>query len=167
MPAVHLEPWERQDLRLLVRLVGDAGMMRHLGGREMPDQIAARHQRYLQVGPAGTGRMFKIVDDESAAAVGSVGYWPRQWQGEQVYETGWAVLPQYQGRGIASAATAQVIELARAEHTHRYIHAFPSIDNRPSNAICRKLGFTLVSECEIEYPKQHLMRCNDWRLELI
>jgi RimJ/RimL family protein N-acetyltransferase len=167
MPAVHLEPWEQQDLRLLVRLVGDPAMMLHLGGREMPHQIAARHQRYLQVGQQGSGRMFKIVDDQSAQAVGSVGYWPRKWKGEEVYETGWAVLPQSQGRGVASAATEQLIELARSEQTHRYIHAFPSVDNQASNAICRKLGFTLVSECEIEYPAGHLMHCNDWRLELI
>ena len=29
-----------------------------------------------------------------------------------------------------------------------------------------KLGFTLVDECEFEYPKGHFMRCNDWRLAL-
>jgi hypothetical protein len=44
--------------------------------------------------------------------------------------------------------------------------AFPSIANAPSNAICRKLGFTLIEECEFEYPKGSFMRCNDWRLDL-
>jgi len=27
-------------------------------------------------------------------------------------------------------------------------------------------GFTLLEECEFEYPKGSLMRCNDWRLDL-
>ena len=76
------------------------------------------------------------------------------------------MLPAFQGRGIAVAATAEVIALARAEQRHRYLHAFPSVGNAPSNSICRKLGFTLVEECEFEYPKGSFMRCNDWRLDL-
>ncbi len=30
----------------------------------------------------------------------------------------------------------------------------------------RKLGFTLVEECELEYPPGRFMQCNDWRLDL-
>jgi hypothetical protein len=32
--------------------------------------------------------------------------------------------------------------------------------------ICRKLGFTLVEEAELEYPPGNFMRCNDWRIDL-
>jgi hypothetical protein len=63
-------------------------------------------------------------------------------------------------------ATALAIAVARSERKHRFLHAFPSVDNAPSNAICRKLGFTLVEECEFEYPPGSFMRCNDWRLDL-
>ena len=42
----------------------------------------------------------------------------------------------------------------------------PSVDNAPSNAICRKLGFELLEACEFEFPKGHFMTCNDWRLDL-
>jgi RimJ/RimL family protein N-acetyltransferase len=76
------------------------------------------------------------------------------------------VLPAFQGRGLAGRATAEAITVARAERKHRFLHAFPSVDNAPSNAICRKLGFTLVEECEFEYPLGNPMRCNDWRLDL-
>jgi hypothetical protein len=51
------------------------------------------------------------------------------------------VVPEFQGRGIARAATAQAIELAKGDDKHRFMHAFPNFDNAPSNAICRKLGF--------------------------
>ena len=47
-----------------------------------------------------------------------------------------------------------------------WFHAYPSVDNGPSNAICRKLGFELLGAEEFEYPKGHWMRCNDWSLEL-
>ena len=76
------------------------------------------------------------------------------------------VVPEFQGRGIAVAATAQAIELAKREDEHRSMHAFPNVDNAPSNAICRKLGFELLEACEFEYPKGRLMPCNDWRRDL-
>ena len=164
--AVHLEPWGPDDLQLLERLLGDPAMMSHLGGPESPQKIAERHVKYQRIGDPGTGRIFKIVDDASGEGVGSVGYWPRAWRGEEAYETGWSVLPEFQGRGIAAAGTPQAITHARSEQTRRFLHAFPSLDNAPSNAICRKVGFELIEACAFEYPPGHVMRCNDWRLDL-
>jgi RimJ/RimL family protein N-acetyltransferase len=163
-----VEPWAVGDLPLLERLLGDPAMMEHLGGPESPEKIAERHERYLARRGSGPDRMFKVVDSASGESVGSVGYWEREWRGEQVYETGWQVLPEFQGRGIATVATAQAIELARSERKHRSLHAFPSIENGASNTICRKLGFELLGEHDFEYPKGsgNVMRCNDWRLEL-
>jgi hypothetical protein len=40
------------------------------------------------------------------------------------------------------------------------------IENAPSNAICRRLGFELLRACEFEFPKGHFMACNDWCLDL-
>jgi RimJ/RimL family protein N-acetyltransferase len=166
MTGVRLEPWGKDRLPLLRATVGDPSMTEHLGGPETEEQLVARQARFERLAESGKGRMFAVVLDGAPEPVGSVGYWEREWRGEQVFETGWFVLPAYQGRGIAAAATALVIDLARADRTHRSLHAFPSIENAPSNAICRKLGFTLVEEIEFEYPPGHLMRCNDWRLEL-
>jgi len=99
--------------------------------------------------------------------IGSVGYWQTTWNNESVYETGWSVLPSYQGKGIATKAVKLAIEEASSENKYKYIHAFPSIDNPASNAICRKLDFQGISECEFEYPLGSFMRCNNWRYNLI
>jgi RimJ/RimL family protein N-acetyltransferase len=160
--AVEIEPWGEDDLPLVEKLMGDPAMTKYLGGPESPEKLAERQVRYERPGSG----MFKIVDAATGAAVGSVGYWDKTWRGEEVYEVGWSVIPAFQGRGIARAATAQVIALARAERKHRFAHAFPSVDNAPSNAICRSLGFTLLGEHDFEYPPGHSMRCNDWRLDL-
>jgi RimJ/RimL family protein N-acetyltransferase len=169
-PAFRIEPWGAEDFPLLERLLGDPAMTEHLGGPESPEKLRERQTRYetLSGMDEGEGQMFKVVDVASGDAVGSVGYWERDWGDERVYETGWSVLPEFQGRGIATIATAQVIEEARWQRKHRYLHAFPSVDNAASNAICRKLGFTLLRVEEYEYPKDsgNVMRCNDWRLEL-
>ncbi len=164
--AVRIEPWGGKSLSPLEQTMGSPEMTEHLGGPESPEKLAERQTRFMRLADSGKGRMFKIVDALTGAVAGSVGYWERTWRGEPVYEIGWMVLPAFQGRGIASLGTAQAIARARVEGKRRVLHAFPSVANLPSNALCRKLGFTLVGECEFEYPAGSFMRCNDWRLEL-
>ncbi|HLZ21686.1 MAG TPA: GNAT family N-acetyltransferase [Ktedonobacterales bacterium] len=163
--AVRIELWGAGDLPLLKQL-NSLEMTAHLGGPESDEKLAERQTRYERLADSGDDRMFKIVVAVTGEAVGSVGYWARSWHGEQVYEMGWGVLPAFQGRGIAAAATAQAIALMKVAGKHRFAHAFPSVDNPPSNALCRKLGFTLVEECEFEYPAGSFMQCNDWCLDL-
>jgi RimJ/RimL family protein N-acetyltransferase len=158
--TVRLEPWGQEDEALLRALVGDPAMMEHLGGAETPAKIAKRQARYALPGSG----MYKVLAGDAPA--GSVGFWTRAWRGEDVYEMGWSVLPAFQGRGVAVAAAAAALDLAREEGRHRHVHAFPSPRNAPSNAICRRLGFTLLGEVRFEYPQGHFMQCHDWRLEL-
>ncbi len=165
--AVRLEPWSEDDLALDQQMLGDPEMTRYLGGPESAETIARRHARKLRLPDTGAGRTFKIVLQATGEAVGSVGYWENSWHGENIYEIGWLTLPAFQGRGITSAATTLAIAQARADGKHRFLHAFPSVENGPSNGICRKLGFTLMEAFEAEYPKGHFMQCNDWRLDLI
>lgn len=161
---IELQPWTDEDMPLLVRL-NSPEMTEHLGGPETPEQLARRLRRYVAA-RSDTARMFKAIVKPEGAAAGSVGFWEREWQGKTVYETGWGVLPEFQGRGIASTATAKALEIARAIGRRDAVHAFPSVDHVRSNAICRRLGFKLLGECQFEYPKGHWMRTNDWRLSL-
>jgi RimJ/RimL family protein N-acetyltransferase len=161
---VAIRPWSEGDLPLLERLMGDPVMTEHLGGPETPEKIRRRHERYCLSGDSA--RMFVIVVGREQVAAGSVGYWEKEWRGLQVWETGWSVLPEFQGQGVATRATVPVAERARAQVKHRFIQAFPSVSNAASNAICRKAGFTLQETVDFEYPPGNLMRCNDWRLDL-
>jgi RimJ/RimL family protein N-acetyltransferase len=161
---LNLQPWSEDDLPLLEKLLGDPDMMAHLGGPESPEQILQRHQRYMRL--PETDHMFKIVWGPSSEAVGSISFWEKSWRNQLIYETGWSILPAYQGRGIATKAAEAVIEQARLEHRHQFMHAFPSVSNPASNAICRKVGFSLIEECQVEYPPGNFMVVNDWRFDL-
>ena len=167
MSNVLLQPWSESDLPLLENLLGDPIMMTHLGGPETPEQILRRHQRYLHLPEDGTDHMFRVIWAPTAEGVGSVGYWRKTWREQSVYEMGWLILPGYQGRGIATKAAAAVIEHASQGPKYQFMHAFPSVENAASNAICRKLGFTLLEECQVEYPPGRSMTINDWRLDLM
>lgn len=158
---IELRPWSEGDLRLLRRL-NARELTSHLGGPEPEDRVVDRHRRYLAL---DDGRMFRVEVDGVAA--GSVGFWERSWRGEVVWEVGWSVLPEFQGRGVASAAARATVEAARADGSHGWAHAFPSVDHPASNAVCRKAGFTLLGEADFEYPPGRWMRCNDWAAELL
>lgn len=164
-PEVRIQPWSEADFGLLA-LQNTPEMTALLGGPEPEQKLHERHRRYLAVGESGKGRMFTVVLLPTLETVGSVGYWERSWQGATVYETGWAVLPAYQGLGLATVAARQAVVAARAEHTHRYLHAFPSTDHPASNAVCRKAGFSLLGEVDFEYPPGCVKPSNDWRLDL-
>ncbi|MFN8411715.1 MAG: GNAT family N-acetyltransferase [Anaerolineales bacterium] len=163
---IGMRLWAEKDLALLQRLLGDPLMTEHIGGPETPEQILHRHERYCQSSVSGKGPMFVILFGDQQISAGSIGYWETEWQGQLVWETGWSILPEFQGKGIATQATTLIIERARAEGTHRFLHAFPAVDNIPSNSICRKAGFFLQGEVNFEYPPGNLMRSNDWRFNL-
>ncbi|MGW3626963.1 GNAT family N-acetyltransferase [Streptomyces sp. NPDC000880] len=166
---VHLEPWSESALGLL-RRINIPQMRRYVGGPEPEGKLLARHRRYLAMPEARHGCMFAILLGDEM--VGSIAYHQRDWQGGQIYETGWNVLPPYQGHGIAVAAGTALItivrEAARQPGAPRSLHAFPSTQNAASNALCHRLGFTLLGACDFEYPPGSgtLMRSNDWLLDL-
>jgi RimJ/RimL family protein N-acetyltransferase len=164
-PKIQLVRWGEGDLDLLVRL-NSHEMTEHLGGPESAEKLEDRQKRYVAAAQSESAYVWKVVLLPEGVGVGNVSFWDREWKGEAVYEMGWSVLPEYQGRGLASAAVAQAIELAHATKRRPAVHAFPSINNPPSNGICRKLGFELLGEVQFEYPKGHWAPSNDWRLAL-
>jgi RimJ/RimL family protein N-acetyltransferase len=168
MPDIALEPWSDRGYAVLVTL-NSPDLTEHLGGPESPEQLLRRHQRYLDSAAEATadtanGRMFLIV--AAGEAVGLIGYWPRQWDGRQVYETGYGVVPDHQGRGLAAKALTQCAAHAARHGSLEWLHAFPSIHHAASNAVCRKAGFELLGERDFEYPPGTPIRVNDWRLSL-
>ena len=164
MERVSIRPWTAGDLQLLQRLLGNPDTMIHLGGPESPTQIAERHTRYCSLDERGAGSMFVVLAD--GIDLGSVGYWNRHWHDDDVWEFGWSVLPEYQGRGIATHAALLALRHACSDGAQRFAHAFPSTENKASNAVCRKVGFECRGIVQFEYPKGNSMECVDWRMDL-
>lgn len=156
---VELTPWSVEDHALLHALNSDPVQMAHVGGTETDAKIADRNAKYA----ADPHQLRIAVDGEPA---GWVGFWEREWHGEQVYEIGWSVLRAFQGRGVATRATRLALDAARETDGPRVVHAFPNTDNAPSNAVCRRVGFTLLGETSFEYPPGNFEVVNDWRIRL-
>lgn len=163
---VEIRPWSAEDLEMLGRIFSDPNMMEYLGQVETPEQIQQRHQRYLS-GGNGMLHMFAILAGPEKRAAGLVGFWEHESHGGLVYETGWCVLPDFQGQGIATRAAQLAAALARQEHRFRYLHAYAAVANEASNGVCRKAGFMLAGQVDIaDSPPAPPLRYNDWVFDL-
>ncbi|WNV86507.1 GNAT family N-acetyltransferase [Umezawaea sp. Da 62-37] len=162
MTDISLRVWDEGDLGLLREL--NAGTPTALGGPESDDAVVDRHRRYTELSTQDSGRMYVVLRGTSTA--GSIGFWEKQWQDEAVYETGWHVLPEFRGQGVAAHAAVEIARIATDLGTRKELHAFPPVDNPPSIAVCRKAGFASRGVHDFEYPKGTWIRCEDWWLPL-
>ena len=162
---MRLMPITAEDEDLAVRLECDPEMMRHIGGPRPEADVRAAHQRRLALMGQGEARMYKIVAENSAETLGTIGIWKIDWLGPQAYEMGWFVLPEHQGQGVATAAAQLLITEARSDPEVHYIHAYPTVTNAASNAIARKIGMDNQGEFDNE-GFAGVLRCHDWQIDV-
>lgn len=161
---MRLRLYADEDMWLTEAMECDPQVMAHLGGPLTPADIPPIHKRRV-VHTDDPGGYFVIIPDESTGAVGTVGIWPLDWNGTTIYETGWMLLPAFQGRTIASEALAMVLDSAKADPRIDAVHAFPNVENPASNAICRKFGFELLGRADGGY-RGEPFETNHWRLDM-
>jgi RimJ/RimL family protein N-acetyltransferase len=102
-----------------------------------------------------------VVPEPGEPAVGTIGVWDSEVDGEAVSEAGWMILPEHQGKGFASAALRLVLQMARSNPRWGDIHACPGASNGASNALCRKSGFVLLGPLTVDYAGRTL-EVNHW-----
>jgi RimJ/RimL family protein N-acetyltransferase len=163
---VELRAIDLDDLPLYEAIHCDPRMMSDLGGALPREGLAEKLQRDVASTEAGETWVLKIIPDEDpGTAAGTVAVWDHEVNGETITEIGWMVLPDFQGRGLGSEAVRSVLRRARSEGRWKVVHAFPPVTNARSNAMCRKMGFTEIGECDFQF-RDRLLRCNHWKLDL-
>jgi RimJ/RimL family protein N-acetyltransferase len=163
---VRLRPYTDADRWLTEVLETDPEVMADLGGPIEPEAVEPLHRRRMQeVESGGDPWWLVIVAEPEDEPAGTIGIWEAEHEGERIHETGWTVAPAFQGRGIATAALAELLERARASGEFDRLHAFPNVTNGASNALCRRAGFALVGEIDVVFRGAQL-HCNHWVLEL-
>jgi RimJ/RimL family protein N-acetyltransferase len=157
---VRLARYADSDFALTEALETDPVVMRELGGPIDQGRLSESHARRVE-----DPWYFTIVPDPSGPAVGTIGIWEKALDGLTIHETGWMVLPESQGRGIATRALGLLIERVRDAPQFPTMHAFPPISNVPSNRLCRKFHFTLLRQRAFVYAGRTL-QCNHWMLDV-
>lgn len=163
---IELQDITLDDLELYEALRCDPEMMTALGGPQAREYMPEKLRRDVESVGNGECWISKVmVDGDPGQVAGSVCIWTNIWKGEPISEMGWMIRTLFQGRGIASEAVATLLERARTERRWGVVHAFPATNNAPSNAICQKLGFSWIEECDLDWDG-HELTCNHWQLRL-
>ncbi|MFB9644657.1 GNAT family N-acetyltransferase [Microbacterium terregens] len=157
-----LHPWSPGDLPILERS-NTPEMTAYLNGPESGEEVRERHERYLRYRQTGEAHMFRIDVDGTPA--GSIGWWQTRHKGVDAYETGWGVLPEWQGRGVAGRALRQLIRRVAAEGDRDLLVAYPGTDNAASNALCRRAGFEHTGSATAPWRGGHLA-FHTWELDM-
>jgi RimJ/RimL family protein N-acetyltransferase len=162
---MRLEVMTEEDVELRIRMETDPRLMSELGGPRPREDIERAHAKSLVLAAEGECWPMKVIPDGTDSPAGNVAIFRSAHDGEDIYEIGWMILPEFQGRGLASGAVGELLERARSERKFGRINAFPGVTNVASNRVCEKNGFTNVGEVDVEYSGRPL-RCNHWRIDL-
>lgn len=158
---MRLVSYEDADFALTEALETDPEVMWALGGPTDLERLRTSHARRVD-----DPWYFTIVPEPSEPPVGTIGIWEKELDGIIIHETGWMVLPAFQGRGIATRALGLLTARAREAGSFPSMHAFPPISNTPSNALCKRFQFTLLGQRAFVYAGRTL-QCNHWMLDLV
>ena len=145
-----LRGWRCEDFESYARFMADPEVTRHLSGELMSRADAWRNMAML-VGHwtlRGYG-MWAVERRSDHAFVGRVGlHNPEGWPG---LEVGWALGKEYWGQGYATEAAHAAMNYGFLTQDVERLLSIIQVDNRPSQAVARRLGETRGEQREIAH----------------
>ena len=166
---MKLIPVVENDLPLYESMFTDETYMADLGGAVDKEQALTILQKHILHIESGRGIVLKIIPtegldysacdyDSRALAIllsgfGSVCLWKMESEGKETTEVGWGILPEFQGKGFGTKAVMALIEYARIDGKEKWgtLHASTGVGNVASNKLCKKLGFSFLSDFNMEF----------------
>jgi len=136
---LHIRPWLQTDRGALVRMTGDAEMMRYLSNGEpwsdaRIDELAGRIEAHLARHEISFGALERR---DSGEVIGLAGL---QQLDSGDFELGWWIWKDYWGQGLAIESVRPFIEHARDEMGLDRLVAVIDADNTASRRVAEKLG---------------------------
>lgn len=138
-----LSPIAAKDAHFLFLLMNTPKWLQFIGDRNIKDVNAAREYIQHKLEPEyqrlGFGSYVMILK-ETGEAVGSCGLYDRE--GLEGIDLGFAILPEFEGKGYAYEACRALCQKAFSIHTLPFLKAITKKENKGSQALLQKLGFT-------------------------
>ena len=140
---LNLRQIDTKDAVFILKLLNDPAFLRYVGDKKVRDLKSA--QAYILAGPVASYQAFGyglylLELLESKIPIGICGLIKRDFL--QYSDLGFALLPEYCGKGYAFEAAQVTVELARDKFQMTKIVAFTAIDNRRSIKLLEKLGMS-------------------------
>ena len=162
---LRLRPYTDEDRWLTETIETSPVMMADLGGPLPEADIPGIHARRLEGMAADRLWYFTVELEPEGTAVGTICLWSDAVAGELRSEAGWAILHEYQGRGLATEALRLLIARSAAR-TDGGVTSTRSRGPRTAHPTrsAGRAGFENVGEETVLYAGRRLA-CNHWVLD--
>lgn len=144
------------DVKPIQALTTDPDWLRNIGSRGVTDEQSAKRYIEQSVIPgyqvAGMG-LFAVVDADANEFMGLCGLLKRQ--DLPVVDLGFALLPDFRGKGVVTIASRLVLGMADNQH-HTRVLAITLPQNLGSQAVLQRLGFSFLRSVVREGEKLNL-----------
>lgn len=148
---IDFTPISTDDLDIFEKIFCEEKMMEHLGGKLSKEACKQKFEVMLEKSLSTKTQHYKIIEKNRNQAVGTVGWWLKNIEGEEIIEVGFMVIPPFWGKGIATLACKYICSDAQTEFPKKNITAFPNRENTGSKRTLEKCGFKLLREVEFPY----------------
>lgn len=129
------------DAAFLRRLVNTPGWLRFIGDRAVhTDTDAVRYIQRMTSGPGSTVHVIRRKED--GTPIGITTLIQRPWLDRP--DIGFALLPEYEGKGYAREASAALLEALRLQGKMADVFAITVPGNERSIGLLQRLGFTEI-----------------------
>jgi ribosomal-protein-alanine N-acetyltransferase len=137
---LKIRPICLEDGQFMLELVNTQGWLMYIGDRNVHSVKDA--EQYIQRMLDNPVYFYHVIEQkESIRPVGVVSFLKRD--NQQYYDIGFALLPEFQGKGIAFEACSAYLLTVQANHVFENIIAISLPHNIKSIALLEKLGFKL------------------------
>ncbi|MBE1287573.1 MAG: GNAT family N-acetyltransferase [Alteromonadaceae bacterium] len=141
-PCYSLREIDLRDAQQILVLTNDPDWLKYIGDRSIyshDNALTYIQERFIASYQAYGFGSWAIIDNETGAFMGICGLLQRE--AMAFPELGYALLPEYRGRGVIQALIPPVLEWAK-QHEVSFLTALTTPDNHTSIHILEKHGFT-------------------------
>jgi RimJ/RimL family protein N-acetyltransferase len=142
---LNIRPINLVDSKFMLELVNTKGWLKYIGDRKVHNVTDA--EQYIQRILDNPLYFYHVIEvSNSNEPVGVISFLKRDSQ--QYYDIGFAMLPNFERRGIAFEACTAYMQAIQADQAFENLIAICLPNNEPSIALLKKLGFTFQKKFE-------------------
>ncbi len=147
-----LRAFREDDVDRLHALVSDPAVMREAGAVESREQAARRLAGYLSDQAHHGFAKWAVETAADRTFVGYCGFGLATFDGVEVPELGFRLLPGHWGRGYATEAARAALEYGFRDLELEQIVSFTTAANLRSRAVMDRIGMTRSPEDDFDHP---------------
>ncbi len=142
---LNIRPINLVDSRFMLELVNTKGWLKYIGDRKVHTVTDA--EAYIQRILDNPLYFYHVIEmNDTTDPVGVISFLKRDTQ--QYYDIGFAILPNFERRGITFEACTAYMHAIQADQAFENLIAICLPNNEPSIVLLKKLGFTFQKEFE-------------------